>query len=197
MAGQLVGRLGGALAAIAILLIIGLATAAIDTHMYVRGSDLKKIGWVGIVVGVCGAFFSFVAGGWISAKIAGTLRSEPAMLHGAISWLIAIPLLALAGTIGATSYVGGWYSGMVGTSASITDRAMTLDRAGETRNANAAAATNQPADDAAKAARNSALFAITAILLGLVGSVIGGWMASGEPMTFTHHRHRTNYAGAT
>jgi hypothetical protein len=27
-------------------------------------------------------------------------------------------------------------------------------------------------------------------LLGLIGSVIGGWMASGEPMTFTHYRRR-------
>jgi hypothetical protein len=26
--------------------------------------------------------------------------------------------------------------------------------------------------------------------LGLVGSVIGGWMASGEPMTFTYYRTR-------
>ena len=32
---------------------------------------------------------------------------------------------------------------------------------------------------------------VSALLLGLVGSVIGGWMASGEPMTLTHYRHRT------
>ena len=36
----------------------------------------------------------------------------------------------------------------------------------------------------------AALGALTALLLGLVGSVIGGWMASGEPMTFTHYRTR-------
>jgi len=186
----------GALAAIAIVLLVGLATAAVDSHMYVRGADLKKIGWVGIVIGVCGAFFSFVAGGWIAAKIAGILRSEPAMLHGAIAWLVAVPLLAFAGAMGATSYVGGWYSGMVGASASITDRAMTLDRTSESRNNSAAASTNQPADDAAKAARNSALFAITALILGLAGSVIGGWIASGEPMNFSNHRDHTRYANA-
>jgi hypothetical protein len=39
-------------------------------------------------------------------------------------------------------------------------------------------------------ARNTALGALTALLLGLVGSVLGGWMASGEPMSFTHYRKR-------
>ncbi len=43
---------------------------------------------------------------------------------------------------------------------------------------------------AAIIARNSALGALTALLLGLVGSVIGGWIAPGEPMTFTYHRTR-------
>ena len=28
------------------------------------------------------------------------------------------------------------------------------------------------------------------LLLGLMGSVIGGWAASGEPMTFTHYKTR-------
>ena len=31
---------------------------------------------------------------------------------------------------------------------------------------------------------------------GLIGSVLGGWMASGEPMTFTHHRTRDRVAAA-
>jgi len=30
----------------------------------------------------------------------------------------------------------------------------------------------------------------TALFIGLIGSVIGGWMAAGEPMTFTHYRTR-------
>lgn len=34
----------------------------------------------------------------------------------------------------------------------------------------------------ALAARNSALGAITALLLGLIGSVIGGWLGSRKPM---------------
>ncbi len=46
---------------------------------------------------------------------------------------------------------------------------------------------------AAIMARNGALAALTALLLGLVGSVVGGWMASGEPMTFTYHPIRAAF----
>ena len=37
---------------------------------------------------------------------------------------------------------------------------------------------------------NTALAALMSLLVGLIGSVIGGWMASGEPMTLTHYRTR-------
>ena len=39
------------------------------------------------------------------------------------------------------------------------------------------------------------LFAELTLLLGLVGGVIGGWMGSGEPMTFTHYRTRPLRSG--
>jgi uncharacterized membrane protein YeaQ/YmgE (transglycosylase-associated protein family) len=46
-------------------------------------------------------------------------------------------------------------------------------------------------------ARNGALGAVAALLLGLVGSVVGGWIASGEPMTITYYRTRTAFAGGS
>jgi hypothetical protein len=46
----------------------------------------------------------------------------------------------------------------------------------------------------ATAARNGALATFTTLLIGLVGSVIGGWMASGEPMTFHHYAMRDRMA---
>src|SRR5437016_1671706 len=45
--------------------------------------------------------------------------------------------------------------------------------------------------NAAVVAQNHALGAVAALLLGLIGAVIGGWMSSGEPMNFTHYRTRT------
>ena len=38
-----------------------------------------------------GGFFAFVVGGWIAGKVSGWHRAEPAMLHAAIAWLIAVP----------------------------------------------------------------------------------------------------------
>jgi len=46
-------------------------------------------------------------------------------------------------------------------------------------------------EDTPRVTRNTALTAVTALLLGLVGSVVGGWLASGEPMTLTRDRNRT------
>jgi hypothetical protein len=88
---------------------------------------------MGLIFSVGGAFFGYVAGGWVAARIAGRVRSEPAMLHGGLSTI---------------------------------------------------------------AVRNNALATAPALLIGLIGAVLGGWMASGEPMTFTHYRTRDRVAGA-
>ena len=90
------------------------------------------------------------------------------MLHGAIAWLVAVPILFLLVAFGARSYLGTWYGGLAGTP--IWSTAST--------------------PIAAKAARQMAGGAATSLLLGLIGAVLGGWVGSGEPMTFTHYRTR-------
>jgi len=98
------------------------------------------------------------------------------MLHGAIVWLMVVPLLVALASLGAGGYFGGWIGGLAGTPAWAASAGGTVD------------------PNAAIIARNGALGAVTALLLGLVGGVIGGWMASGEPMTFTHYRTRDQVA---
>jgi hypothetical protein len=161
----------GTLTALAVGLIIGLLGLALDATDVTHDFDWKKIRLITLVFSIGGAFFAFVAGGWVAARIAGIRRSEPAMLHGAIVWLVALPILLVLAVVGATAHFGGWYGGLAGTPSwmSVT---VPLDP-------NLAAAT-----------RNNALATIVALLLGSVGAVIGGWMASGEPMNFTHHRTR-------
>ena len=161
----------GALAALAVGLIIGLlgfALGAHETARFVRWSHVKLLT---LVFSVGGAFFAFVAGGWVAAKIAGFRRSEPAMLHGSIVWLLALPLLLGATALGAGGHFGGWYGGLAGTPVW--------------------APSASPIDpELARGMRDTALATVVALLLGLVGSVIGGWMASGEPMTLTYYRRR-------
>jgi hypothetical protein len=162
----------GALASIAVALIIGLIGIAIGAHV----AETTRVGdvtfrWTSAIFCVFGAFISFVVGGWVAGQIAGIRRSEPAMLQGAIAWLVAVPILVALASLGAGSFFGGWYDGLGGTPA----WGATIEHA---------------TADAEELARASATGAASGLLLALVGSVLGGWMASGEPMTFTHYRRR-------
>jgi len=157
------------LAALAFALITSLAGIAVGAQMVGHGEPINswhRVHFGGLAWTVCSAFFSFVIGGWVTGKIAGHPRSETAMLHGAIAWLVAIPLLLALAALGAGGYMGSWYAGLAGNPAWVN-------------------APAQAANEAAYAiVRNNALGALTALILGLIGSVLGGWLASGEPMTF-------------
>jgi hypothetical protein len=153
----------GALTALAVGLLIALISTAVGAHQ--AGSRIARwseVRLITIVFAIGGSFFAFAAAGWVAARIAGIRRAEPAILHGAIAWLVAVPLLIALGAVGAGSYLGGWYGGL-----------------GPVTTTDAGSAT---------AARNAALASVTALLVGLVGSVIGGWMASGERMVIAARR---------
>ena len=168
----------GTLAALAVGLLIGLIGFAVGAQEMSRFVDWKKIRLTALVFNVAGAFFAFVVGGWVAPRIAGIRRSEPAMLHGAIVWLVAVPMLLILAASGGSQHFGGWYGGLSGAPAGST--------------------TVLPADpELARAMRNTATATVVALLIGLMGAVIGGWMASGEPMTFTHYRRRNGEAGRT
>jgi hypothetical protein len=197
----------GTLGAFAAILVIGLIGIAVGAHVLGpehRLVDLNKMGWGALIFSVCGAFFSFVIGGWIAAKVAGILHAEPAMLHGGIVWLIAVPMLVAMAAVGTGNFFGGWYAGLSGQPSWAAPAGAPFARPeppGPTASADEVAAyraksaeyqqsVEQWAEDTPRATRNSALGAVTALLLGLVGSVVGGWMGSGEPMNFTHYRTR-------
>jgi hypothetical protein len=203
----------GALAALAVALLVGLIGVAVGAHMFGpehRVVDLHKVKLTALIFSVCGAFFAFVVGGWVAGKIAGILHAEEAMLHGAIAWLVATPLLLVLIGLGAGSFFGGWYAGLAGTPSWAAAASAPFDRpeppgpaatADERAQYQADRAEYQQKvkqwkEDTPRATRNSALGAVTALLLGLVGSVIGGWMASGEPMSLTYRRTASRHPGA-
>jgi hypothetical protein len=159
----------GALAALAVGLVIGLIGFAVGAHEASRLARWSSVKLISLVFNVCGAFFAFVVGGWAVTRMAGIRRSEPAILHGAIVWTLTVPMLVALSVFGA--HFSGWYAGLAGTPAWAT--------------------AIPPANpELAQAMRNAALAALAALLIGLVGAVVGAWMASGEPMTFTYHRRR-------
>ena len=104
----------GALSALAVGLIIGLIGYAVGAHEVVspRPTDAHKLRVIATVFNIAGAFFAFVVGGWVATRIAGIQRAEPAMLHGAIVWLLGVALLVSLAGMGATTYFGSWYAGL-------------------------------------------------------------------------------------
>jgi bacteriorhodopsin len=164
----------GALAALSATLIFGLLGTALGATSLEKISSWHTISMIDVIFIVCAAFFSFVIGGWVAGKITGARHSEPAILHAAIAWLVATPILVTMLAAGAGTAFGGWYGGLI---------ASPIGAAG--------AAPASP-----DIVRNTAMAAVTSLLLGLIGSVIGGWMASGEPMTFTFYRKRNAYLEA-
>ena len=166
----------GALAAVTAVLVFGLIGIALGAHQVGKKIvNLSDLGFAGLVFSVAGAFFSFVIGGWIAGTIAGTRRAETASLQGSIVWLVAVPLLLILAGLGAGGFFGSWYGGLAGTPVWASSSSVTAD------------------PNAAMIARNSALGAVTALLIGLMGSLIGGWMASGEPMSLTYRRAKQDF----
>ncbi len=161
----------GALASLAAALIFGLLGTALGATSLEKFSSFTTISRIDVAIVICAAFFSFVIGGWVAAKITGARHSERTILHAAIAWLVATPLLVTMLALGAGNAFGGWYGGLIASPIG--------------------AAVAQPATP--DVVRNTALAAITSLLIGLIGSVIGGWMGSGEPMTLTHHSKRDAY----
>jgi len=160
----------GTLSALSTALVIGLIGIAIGARHIVPNDRILRWSDVGpgtLITTVLGAFFAFVVGGWIAGRVAGLRRADTSMLHGAIVWLLAVPILVVLAALGAGGLFGGWYGGLAGTPVWVTPSTTVV----------------APDPSLAVASRNGALGALTALLIGLVGSIIGGWLASGEPMT--------------
>jgi hypothetical protein len=191
----------GALTAFSLVLIFGLVGIALGAHLLGpehRVVDLKKLGIGALVFSVFGSFLSFAIAGWVAGKIAGVYHAEPAMLIGGIVWLVSVPLLLVASALGAGSLFGGWYASLGASPKAPYVRPEPASAGASAQEIAAYQAQlavyerdiKQWNEDTPKATRNAALGAVTAILLGLAGSAIGGWMASGEPMNFKHHLTR-------
>ena len=150
----------GALAALALGLMIGLIGYAVGAHEVAspRPTDAHKLRMIAVAFNIAGAFFAFVVGGWAAARIAGIQRAEPAMLHGSIVWLVGVAMFVVLTSTGAVAYFGSWYGGLA---APAMVRAVPVD------------------PEVARVMRNAAFGSVVALLVGLMGSVLGGWLASG------------------
>src|SRR5262245_11457359 len=96
----------GALSAVMVALIIALIGVAVGAQ---RAADVRITRWSdfglgSLIFAVCGAFLSFVVGGWVAGRMTGFVRAEPTILHGAIAWLLGASLMLAVGAAGATPF---------------------------------------------------------------------------------------------
>jgi hypothetical protein len=164
----------GALVSVVAAVLFGLIGTAIGAHkagIEGRITTWSGVGFGSLVFAVFSSFFAFVIGAWTTARVGGIRRSEPAVLHGAVTWVVGVFLLFVLAALG-SGFFYGWFAGLAPTPL-------------------VPSVPGQPVDpNAAIAARNGALAAATALIIGLIGSVIGGWVASGEPMMLGRYRVR-------
>src|SRR5947208_10561865 len=153
----------GALASVVAVVLFGVIGTAVGSWKAGsegRVTDFSGIGRVAVAYAVFASFLAFVIGGWVTARIAGIRRAEPAILHAAIAFLVAtVVLLAMAIFGGAV--LNGWYAGLAPSPAVPTQ-------------------AGQPVDpNAAKSAAAGATTAAVATLLGLARCFLGGLKVSG------------------
>ncbi len=156
----------GALSALAAAFVFGLIGTIVGASAPATFTSWRTVSLIDLIFVVAATFFAFVIGGWSAGKISGYRYSEDTVLHGAIAWLLALAPIS----VGLAAGGQGLGRGFLAASPLI---------------AAATSATTVP-----EVIRNTALAALVGVLVALIGAVIGGWMASGEPMNFSHHRTR-------
>ncbi len=195
----------GALSTFAAMVVIGLIATAVGAHAVMperRITTLNALTTGTLIFSVAGALLAAFLGGWITTRIADIRHSEPAMFHGAFSWLLTVVMLVALAGFGASGLLGAWFSGLnpsgvVASNSGLTEPAALLPNATpeevtayRAEVAEYRTAVKQWRDETPRVARNSALAAVTTLLLALIGSVLGGWFATGEPFEFTYYETR-------
>jgi len=141
-----------------------------------KAVDARVLKWadvplVTIVFSVLGAFLASAIGAWVAARMSGARLAEPAVLHGVVAWLVLMGIvMTLAAFGGAHSFAGGYLGNLTPPGAPAPSAGTPVD------------------PNAAIAIRNAAVGSVLGILIGLMGAVVGGWIASGEPLTLAHYR---------
>lgn len=166
----------GALSMLIAAVLFSFIATAVGAQKAVDARVLKfaDIPVVTIVFSVFGAFLASAIGAWVAGRMSGARLAEPAILHGVAAWLVVMAIvITLAALAGAHSFGGGYL--------------------GNFTPPGAPAPTGGAVDpNAAIAIRNAAVGSTLGILIGLMGAVVGAWIASGERLDSLAHYRKTD-----
>jgi hypothetical protein len=145
-----------------------------------KAVDARVLKWADvplatIAFSVFGAFLASAIGAWVAGRMSGARLAEPAILHGVTAWLVLMGMvIALAAIGGANSFAGGYLGNLTPPGAPAPTPGAAVDA------------------NAAIAIRNAAIGSVLGILIGLMGAVVGAWIASGERLDSLAHYRRTD-----
>lgn len=167
----------GALTMLMAAVLFSFIATAVGAQKAVDARVLKwaEIPVATIVFSVFGAFLASAIGAWVAARMSGARLAEPAILQGVAAWLVVMAIvITLAALAGAHSFAGGYLGNMTPPGAPAPTSPTPVD------------------PNAAIAIRNAAVGSILGILIGLMGAVVGAWIASGERLDSLAHYRRTD-----
>jgi len=167
----------GALAMLVAGAAFSLIAVAVGAQKAVNPGVLKwaDVGITTIAFSVFGAFLASAIGAWVAGRMSGARMAEPAILHGVGAWLVLMAIIMLfAALAGAHTFAVGYLGNLTPPGAPTPTPAAPVD------------------PNAAIAIRNAALGSVLGILIGLMGAVVGAWIASGEPLGSLAHYRRTD-----
>lgn len=167
----------GALTMLVLAAMFSFIAVAVGAQKAVSGGVVHwaDVPIVTIAFSVFGAFLASAAGAYVAGRMSGARLAEPAILHGVVAWLVLMGIVMFFAALGgAHSFSGGYLGNLTPPGAPTPAPATAVD------------------PNAALAIRNAALGSVIGILVGLMGAVIGGWIASGERLDSIAHYRRTD-----
>ncbi|HEX6512791.1 MAG TPA: hypothetical protein VF157_10860 [Chloroflexota bacterium] len=156
----------GVLISLTAAMILGLAASAIGfADAAAHTTTWAAFSRAALIYGVVSGLVAFFLGGFMSVKMAGIAELESGLLHGALTWLLALPILLALGALGAGHFFGNFSIALVAPPVWLPPPSP---------------ATGSVDPAAAAAVRDVAVSALFAVMMGLLGGLIGGWMATEE-----------------
>lgn len=168
----------GALAMLVAAALFSLIAVAVGAQKAVNPGVLKwaDVGITTIAFSVFGAFLASAIGAWVAGRMSGARLAEPAILHGVVAWLVLMGIVMTLAAVGggAHTFAGGYLGNMTPPGAPAPTQPGPVD------------------PNVAIAIRNAAVGTILGILIGLMGAVVGAWIASGEHLGSLAHYRKTD-----
>jgi hypothetical protein len=187
--------LAGLFASLTTLVVLGVLGLAVGLTSYDAGDPLSNFGLGAGIWSAVSTILAFLVGGWLAARTAATQGRNSGVLHGAMVWVVAIPLvlyllssglgalLNTAGNVAATAAAAvAPAAAAIAEDAATPAAQATVQDVGASVQATVSAVgeqvTPETVENATETASSAAWGTLIALLLGLGAAAFGGLLGA-------------------